>query len=166
MVVAAALPATVIVEMRHLQSQRSLPAFGVDEPAVSPLAKKLRLAPNHRVAVLNAPPGYLSLLQPGPSEVQVEIQGGQIFDAVLLFVNSVEELRTLGPNAIRAVAPEGLLWVAYPKGGKTVKATDLPATQWWTKRDVLGEVTGEKGYKPVAMVKIDEDRTALRFKRT
>jgi hypothetical protein len=165
-VVAAALPATVIAAMRHLQSQRSLPAFGVDEPAVSPLAKKLRLTPNHRVAVLNAPVGYLSQLQPGPTEVQVEIEGAQVFDAVLLFVNSVDELRALGPAAIRAVGPEGLLWIAYPKGGATRGATDLPATPWWTKRDVLGEVTGENGYKPVAMVKIDENLTAMRFKRT
>jgi hypothetical protein len=61
---------------------------------------------------------------------------------------------------------DGLLWIAYPKGGVTRGATDLPATPWWTKRDVLGEITGETGYKPVAFVKIDEDWTALRFKRT
>ena len=32
----------------------------------------------------------------------------------------------------------GLLWIAYPKGGVSKGATDLPATPWWTKRDVLG----------------------------
>src|SRR5260370_24849111 len=62
--------------------------------------------------------------------------------------------------------PVVLLWVAYPKGGVTGGATDLPATPWWTKRDVLGEITGEIGFKPVAFVKIDDDWTALRFKRT
>jgi len=30
---------------------------------------------------------------------------------------------------------------------------------------VLGEFTGETGYKPVAFVKIDDNWTALRFKR-
>ena len=85
---------------------------------------------------------------------------------VQLFVNDVDELRTLGPSAINAVRPDGLLWVAYPKGGVTGGATDLPATPWWTKRDVLGEITGETGFKPVAFVKIDDDWTALRFKRT
>jgi hypothetical protein len=155
--------------MRHLQSQRSLPAFGPDElPTLSPLAKKLRLQPNHRVVILNAPPGYLAELQPGPPDLHVALDASQVYDAVQLFVSSVEELRNAGPPAIRAVVPDGLLWIAYPKGGggKTRGTTDLPATPWWTKRDVLGEVTGETGYKPVAFVKIDDSWTALRFKRS
>jgi hypothetical protein len=84
---------------------------------------------------------------------------------VQLFVNSVEELRRLGPPAIGAVKPSGLLWITYPKGGQTSGATDLPATPWWTKRDVLGEITSVTGYRPVAFVAIDDNYTALRFKR-
>jgi hypothetical protein len=34
----------------------------------------------------------------------------------------------------------------------------------WTKRNVLGEVTSVTGYKPVALVAIDDNYTAL-FKR-
>jgi hypothetical protein len=33
------------------------------------------------------------------------------------------------------------------------------------QRDVLGEITSEIGYKPVAFVAIDDTWTALRFKR-
>jgi len=116
------------------------------------------------VLILNSPPGYLALLDPGPAHLQVAGKPDQTFDAVQLFVNSTDELRSLGPVAIKAVKPDGLLWIAYPKGGKTRGATDLPATPWWTKRDVLGEITGLPGYKPVAFVKIDETWTALRFK--
>ena len=167
MVVAAALPATVTRrEMRHLQSQRSLPAFGKDRPVLSLLARKLRLEPNHRVAILNAPAGYLDSLAPGPADLRIELEATDALDAVQLFVNGVEELRDMGPAAIRAVKQDGLLWITYPKGGKTRGVTDLPATPWWVKRDVLGEITSETGYKPVAFVKIDDDWTALRFKRT
>jgi hypothetical protein len=166
MVVAATLPITVTPrEVRHLQSQRSLPAFGKDKPVLSPLARKLRFEPNHRVAILNAPEGYLESLAPAPADVRTELQPPDLFDAVQLFVNGVEELRSLGPSAIRAVRQDGLLWITYPKSGKTRGATDLPATPWWVKRDVLGEITAETGYKPVAFVKIDEDWTALRFNR-
>lgn len=164
---AATVPATVKSrEVRHLQSQRSLPAFGEKGPILSALAKKLRLEPNHRVAVLNAPPGYLDQLAPAPADVRIEVQPAEVFDAVQLFVHDVEELRTLGPAAIRAAKPDGILWIAYPKGGAAAGNTDLPATPWWTKRDVLGEITAETGYKPVAFVKIDDTWTALRFKRT
>jgi hypothetical protein len=151
--------------LRHLQSYTSLPAVGIDESALSALARKLRLKPTHAVAILNSPPGYLALLQPAPAHLQVECKPDQTFDAVQLFVNDTEELRTLGPDAIHAVKPDGLLWITYPQGGQARGATDLPATPSWTKQDVLGEITGETGYKPVAFVKIDDKWTALRFKR-
>ncbi|HEX9100218.1 MAG TPA: hypothetical protein VF956_12090 [Candidatus Dormibacteraeota bacterium] len=163
---AAALPATVALGLRHLESQRSLLALGKDSPGLSVLAKKLRLAPDHHVAVINAPPGYLDQLAPAPADLYTALKPSTLYDAVQLFVNNVADLRTLGPSAIKAVRPDGLLWIAYPKGGVTRDETDLPATASWTKRDVLGDITGEAGYKPVAFVKIDDDWTALRFKRT
>jgi hypothetical protein len=151
--------------MGHLDSQRSLPAIRPDKGGFSPLAKKLRLAPEHTVAVLNAPEGYLARLYPGPAGIQTDLQPGKAYDAVLLFVKDVDELRRLGPHAIHAAKPNGLLWITYPKGGNTVGATDLPATPWWVQRDVLGEITSETGYKPVAFIAVDETWTALRFKR-
>ncbi|HYR50765.1 MAG TPA: DUF3052 domain-containing protein [Candidatus Eisenbacteria bacterium] len=151
--------------MGHLDSQRSLPSLGPDKLGFSPTAKKLRLAAGQRVAILNAPAGYLARLSPGPADISSEVQPSQTYDVVQLFVNSVEELRRLGPPAIRAVKPNGLLWVTYPKGGQTRVVTDLPATPWWTQRDVLGEITSVTGYKPVAFVAIDDNYTALRFKR-
>jgi hypothetical protein len=151
--------------MGHLDSQRSLPAIGAGKLGLSPMAKKLRFAPEHRVAVLNAPDGYVAQLQPGPAEVKTNLAPNDAYDGVLLFVKDVDELRRLGPAAIHAAKPAGLLWIIYPKGGKTKGATDLPATPWWVQRDVLGEITSQTGYKAVAFVAIDENWTALRFKR-
>jgi hypothetical protein len=151
--------------MGHLDSQRSLPTVGADKLGFSSTAKKLRLAAGHRVVVLNAPAGYLERLSPGPADIRSEVQPSQVYDVVQLFVNTVEELRRLGPAAIEAVKPSGLLWITYPKAGQTRGVTDLPATPWWTQRDVLGEITSVTGYKPVAFVAIDENYTALRFKR-
>ena len=139
--------------------------MGKDSPGLSVLAKKLRMAPNHHVAIVNAPPGYVAHLAPAPADIFTALKPSTVYDVVQLFVSNVDELRALGPAAIKAVKPDGLLWIAYPKGGATRAATDLPATPWWTRRDVLGEITGETGYKPVAFVMIDEDWTALRFKR-
>jgi hypothetical protein len=151
--------------MGHLDSFRSLPTLGGDKTGFSPMAKKLRFAAEHHVAVLNAPDGYMRLLEPGPPGIRAELQPQESYDAVQLFVHNVEELRRLGPAAIRAVKPNGLLWITYPKGGQTRGTTDLPATPWWLQRDVLGEITSEQGYKPVAFVSVDDSWTALRFKR-
>jgi hypothetical protein len=151
--------------MGHLDSQRSLPAIRPDRLGLSPMAKKLRFAAEHHVAVLNAPDGYLAQLQPGPSDTNTSLQPNARYDAVLLFVKDAEELRRLGPAAIHAAKPNGLLWITYPKGGKTRGVTDLPATPSWVQRDVLGEITSETGYKAVSFVAIDDTWTALRFKR-
>ncbi len=154
-----------LLAMGHLDSQRSLPVFGDDKTGFSSMAKKLRLAAGQKVAVLNAPDGYTARLSPGPADIGTRLQAAQAYDVVQLFVNSTDELRRLGPDAIRAVKPDGLLWITYPKGGQTRGANDLPATPWWTRRDVLGEITSVTGYKPVAFVAIDDKYTALRFKR-
>lgn len=47
--------------MGHLDSERSLPVLRDDKTGISPMAK-LRLATGHRVAVLNAPAGYLAFV--------------------------------------------------------------------------------------------------------
>lgn len=150
--------------MGHLDSQRSLPVLGPEKSGFSAVAKKLRLAPEHRIAVLNSPEGYLARLRPGPADVSTALQPNETYDAVQLFVSDVDELRRLGRDAVRAVKPNGLLWITYPKGEKSRGATDLPATPWWLERDVLGELTSETGYKAVAFVSIDDSWTALRFK--
>jgi hypothetical protein len=75
--------------MRHLQSQRSLPVLGAAH-ALSTLAKKLRFEPHHRIAVLNAPAGYLESLAPAPADLHTELQPPDAFDAVQLFVSGVE----------------------------------------------------------------------------
>jgi hypothetical protein len=160
--------------MGHLDSQRSLPAMGPDKLGLSPMAKKLRFAADHHVAVLNAPDGYVAQLQPGPAEINTNLRSNEAYDGVLLFVKDVDELRRLGPAAIQAAKPAGLLWITYPKGAagrvqgapdQSRGSTDLPATPMWVQRDVLGEITSQTGYKAVAFVAIDESWTALRFKR-
>src|SRR5581483_10897006 len=110
--------------MRQLQSYSSLPT-NPKERALSPLAKKLRLKPEHVLLVLNSPAGYLEFLEPGPATI------------------------------LTVVKPDGLLWIAYPTAGKS----DLPATPAWNRSDLLGELTGQSGYKPIAFLKINETWT-------
>jgi len=118
-----------------------------------------------RAAVLNPPPGYLRQLEPLPVGIKISSRPSKDLDFVQVFAANAAELRRLGPRAIRAAKPDGILWIAYPKGGKTKGVTDLPATPWWKHRDVLGEITGEKGYRLVAFAKIDETWTTLRFRK-
>ena len=80
-------------------------------------------------------------------------------------LDSQRSLPAIGANKLGMSPPSGLLWITYPKGGNTRGVTDLPATPWWVQRDVVGEITSQTGYKAVAFVAIDQNWTALLFKR-
>lgn len=136
--------------MRRLQSYTSLPA-NPQESALSPLAKKLRLKSDHIIAVLNSPPGYLETLEPGPMTIVTELKPDVTYDAVQLFVTSVDELRGAWAAAARAVKPDGVLWITYPKGA--------------LKNNALAETFTDAGLTPRALVKIDERWTAASLRK-
>ena len=71
-------------------------------------------------------------------------------------VNNLEEAGRLAPAAIAAVRPDGLLWMAYPKGTSKVK-TDV-------NRDRLWEATNPTGWRPVRQVALDDVWSAMRFR--
>ena len=79
-----------------MQSQSSLPAVGKEKRPLSPLAKELRLRPDYRVAIINAPDGYIDSLAPAPTGISTDLQPLDLFDAVQPFVNGIEALRDFG----------------------------------------------------------------------
>jgi hypothetical protein len=81
------------------------------------------------------------------------------------FSSTAKKLRLAAGQKVAILnAPEG--YSAQLSPGPADIGTQLqPATPWWMKQDVLGEITSVTGYKPVAFVAIDDNYTALRFKR-
>ena len=90
------------------------------------LADKLQLKPGQRMLVQNVPAKYSEQLVVELPQASLELERT---DALLLFVGSLVEVAELTPGAIRMVGQNGLLWIAYPKGGSGVK-TDVTATGW------------------------------------
>ena len=89
----------------------------------TPLPAKLGLKPGHRWLVLGAPPDFV--LEPLPEGVSLHRRAGSPpYDGGLVFCRDLRTLVTRWDAAHRAVAPEGRLWVAWPKGASGV-ATDL-----------------------------------------
>jgi hypothetical protein len=120
------------------------------------LVKKLLIKPGMRLAFLNAPAGYLEALGPLPEGVQLADGPDGTLDFVQLFVRNSGEYDRLGPAALRAVKPDGLLWICYPKKSAGVES-DL-------ERDVFWTLLGPAGLRPVTQVAVDEVWSALRFR--
>jgi len=98
--------------------------------AENALAKKLRLKPGQRAGLIGAPEGYLKALSPLPTGVEVvEKLSGQ-FDWLQVFVRNKAEIDKLAPRAVKALRPEGMLWISFPKGSSKIQ-TDLTRDKGW-----------------------------------
>ena len=95
----------------------------------SPLAKKLKLKPGARAAVVGAPDGYLERLGlPAGSTAGTTLDGP--LDWIQVFVADSAELAAVVPGITKAVAPDGLVWISYPKGSSK-RQTDLTRDRGW-----------------------------------
>jgi hypothetical protein len=96
----------------------------------SSLARKMKLKPGQRAAIIHSPEGYLKELSPLPTGVEVVGKLEGTFDWMQIFVKNKAELDKLVPQAIRALKPESLLWISFPKGTSKIQ-TDLTRDKGW-----------------------------------
>jgi hypothetical protein len=114
------------------------------------LAKKLKLTPGRKAAVIHAPENYLDELI-HDSDLSATLKGK--FDWVQLFVRNKAELDALAPRAARALHPESILWISFPKGSSGIQ-TDLTRDQGW-------ESVQQLGLKWINLVSVNETWSAF-----
>lgn len=90
----------------------------------TPLAKKLGIKANSRVALPHLPGEVQKELRDALAECQIINLGKGTLDLVVNFVTSEKELRTSVSSWSRRLAPAGMLWIAWPKKSSGVR-TDL-----------------------------------------
>lgn len=111
------------------------------------------------VTLIAAPDDVADLLRPLPEASELrEVSSGDTSDAVLLFAADSASLDRLLAGAVEATKPGGLLWVAYPKGGKKA-GTDL-------NRDLLRQHLEAHDLAGVTLVSVDDRWSAMRFRPT
>ena len=120
------------------------------------LLKKMHVKLGMRLLVLHAPQGFDREINSQVEEVSVETSPDGQYPAVLLFVSSLQDVELYAPQALEAIAFDGLLWMAYPKGSSGVK-TDINRDHGW-------DVVRSQGYETVSAISIDGTWSALRFR--
>jgi len=106
--------------------------------------------------VRNPPAESFTRLQNELPENILLQQTGEPVDAVLLFVRTLAETERNFPSAVKQVKPDGLLWLAYPKGRAKVK-TDV-------NRDILWQALKPTGWRPVRIISLDDTWSVIRFR--
>jgi hypothetical protein len=121
----------------------------------TPLVRKLGVRAGMSVVLLQAPPGFLDRLAPLPDAVVVESRLQPQAQLVLLFVTRRIELVSRLDALRNAIAPDGMLWVCWPK-----KASRVPTD---VTGDVIREVVLPTGLVDVKVCAVDEIWSGLKI---
>jgi hypothetical protein len=122
-----------------------------DSASATSVAERLQLKGARRLAALNGP---LAVSDAIAGELP-RVPAGEA-DIVVLFVSDRAEFDLLLPDTVRAVRPDAILWLAYPKLTSSLKG-DL-------NRDLIHQACLGMGLQTVAQIAIDRDWSAMRLK--
>jgi DUF3052 family protein len=120
-----------------------------------PLLEKLGIKVGARARFENAPRGYFKLLGPLPQGV---VRVGSLkapLHFVQFFVTSAGELRRLFAAAKKALRPDGMIWVSWPKRTSGV-ATDVD-------ENLVRSAGLAAGLVDVKICAVDETWSGLKF---
>jgi hypothetical protein len=126
---------------------------------VSAVFKKLNLKNEKEILVLNAPDSFeleLAALE-GIIIKRSPAQAAEI-QFSLAFVTQQTELDALSKAIAAKTKGDALVWFVYPKSSSKKYKCEFNRDSGWA-------VLGELGFEPVRQIAIDEDWSALRFRR-
>ena len=122
--------------------------------------KKMNFKDSKTVVVVNTPASFKPNIEAmqGLTTFQRDLSAIEKTNFILAFCTKQSEVDAVALEAATKLEDDGLLWFAYPKGTSKKLKCDF-------NRDTGWAVLGENGFEPVRMVAIDEDWSALRFRR-
>jgi hypothetical protein len=122
----------------------------------TPLPRKLGIKPGMSMAILNAPPNLETILGQLPDDVTTGRRLDDHRDLVLIFVTRQTDLAARIPVLMSAIAPDGMIWVAWPKRASKIE-TDMT-------EDVIREIVLPAGdLVDVKVCAIDEIWSGLKL---
>jgi hypothetical protein len=120
------------------------------------LPKKLGIKADMSMAVLDAPPNLDAILGKLPDGVLTSRRLGGHRDLVLIFVTRQVDFASRVPALINAIAPDGMIWVAWPKRASKIE-TDMT-------EDVIREIVlPSSGLVDVKVCAIDHVWSGLKL---
>ncbi len=130
---------------------------------MDPLLKKLNYKENSDILVINAPIDSVGIIdnfsRSGKVVTDIKDIGNDTgIQFTLVFVFKAEDINTLLPPVLDRVVGDAILWLAYPKKSSKKYTSDINRDHGWS-------LLGEYGYEPVRQVAINEDLSALRFRK-
>jgi hypothetical protein len=122
----------------------------------TPLWKKLGYRPGSRALVLGGPPGYRKLLElPALVKVTWLARRTKGMGFVHVFSASAQALKVELARLRREIAPDGMVWVSWPK-----KASRVPTD---VTEDRIREIALPMGFVDVKVCAVDDTWSGLKL---
>ena len=121
------------------------------------LVDKLGIKPGARIAILHAPRGYRATLGKLPRGVTVTSAARGVLSFIQFFTVDRAILERQLPALLRVLAPDGALWVSWPK-----KASGVPTDM---TEDVVRAIALPTGLVDVKVAAVDDVWSGLKLVR-
>lgn len=127
---------------------------------MSPLFKKLNFKDHPHIIVLYSPESFQEELEKMKAETAIlhEIQGLDKAHFVIVFVKTMDEIEKSIAEIYPKLEGDGVLWYCYPKASSKKYTCEF-------NRDTGWAALGKYNLEGVRQVAIDEDWSALRFRK-
>lgn len=121
----------------------------------TPLAKKLGIKEGCRVRVTGAPSDYRTLLEPIPNDAHISNRITKGIDIWHFFTASASELKRALPRMMKAIHPNGMIWISWPK-----KSSGVPST---VTEDTIRDLALPLGLVDIKVCAVDETWSGLKL---
>lgn len=126
---------------------------------MNPIFKKLNFGGQASITVLEAPPSFAdALTEMHGITIVLEEAGEGPVEFAMVFSTTKAQVDEFAEWIAHASTGDVVVWVAYPKGTSKKYRCEFNRDNGWDR-------FGENGFEPVRMVAIDQDWSAVRFRR-
>lgn len=123
------------------------------------LLKKLNFKTQESILILNSPSEFEIIAEDFSQYLGVRrALDKKEIEFSLTFCTTLSEIENRAPKIVELLVEDGLLWFAYPKKSSKKYKCEFNRDNGW-------QVLGDLGFEGVRMVAIDEDWSAIRFRR-
>ncbi len=127
---------------------------------MSAVFTKLNYKAQSTIHVVNAPDSFQSELEEMRAVTGVQTNLARATDVVFAIAFAVKqaEVDKFADQIAKSSSGDAVIWIAYPKGSSKKYKCEFSRDNGWAQM-------GTHGFEPVRMIAIDEDWSALRFRR-
>jgi hypothetical protein len=128
---------------------------------MNPILKKMNLKEGSEVFIQNFPDDLSQLKQDLISVSKLVVNDLKAADNIsftIVFTTKQSQIDEVSPQIAESVKGDAIVWFVYPKGTSKRYKCEFNRDNGWN-------ILGKLGFEGVRMVAIDEDWSALRFRR-